>query len=277
MTTKGQIITTFTPLKGVTDLVLSLLDNDQHSENIDPVHVTICAWSDVPHLSEEDKRYMLSRTPPQLRKARSEGVPTVGDGLVYPIDPENITVEDMEIPIHWKKLYGMDVGWSMTSAVWGAWDQESDIIYIYSNHAQPMAEPTIHAKAIKARGTWINGEIDPAARGRSQIDGQKLLDLYIAEGLLVYPANNAVEAGIFNIWERFTTGRLKIFASCKPILRELGLYHRDDKGCIVKKKDHSLDALRYLINADPDAWLYQPQTRAPRKVVSMQSRMNGFT
>lgn len=277
MTTKGQIITTFTPLKGVTDLVLSLLDNDQNSDAVDPVHVTICAWDDVPHLTEEDKRYMLSRTPPQLRDARSKGIPTVGEGLVYPVAPETYVIPDKEIPKHWKKLYGMDVGWNMTAAVWGAWDQEADVIYIYSNHAQGMQEPTMHAKAIKARGKWINGEIDPAARGRSQIDGQKLLDMYINEELLVYPANNAVEAGIFEIWDRINTGRLKIFASCLPILREFSLYHRDEKGLIVKKKDHSLDALRYLINADPDAWLYEPQMRKPRKVVSMRNAMNGCT
>ena len=277
MTTGGSIITTFTPLKGVTELVLSFLDNDQNSDAVDPVYVTTCSWDDVPHLTAEDKRYMLSRTPPQLRRARSEGIPTVGEGLVYPVDPETYIVPDMPIPVHWKKLYGMDVGWKKTAAVWGAWDMDNDVIYVYSNHSQGMAEPTIHAKAIKARGEWINGEIDPAARGRSQIDGAKLLDMYLAEGLNVYPANNAVEAGIFEIWERLTTGRLKIMQSCAPILREMTLYHRDDNGCIVKKNDHSLDALRYMMNADPDAWSYQPKMRPRNKVVSMRSAMNGCT
>ena len=43
------------------------------------------------------------------------------------------------------------------------------------------------------------------------------------------------------------TGRLKIFKSCTNLLKELSLYHRDDKGKIVKKNDHLIDAMRYLV------------------------------
>lgn len=273
MTTKGSMITTFTPLQGVTELVLSFLDNSQETESLDPVHVTICTWDDVPHLTEEEKRKTLARTPPQLQEARSKGVPTVGEGLVYPIDPKNITVDDFVIPIHFKKAYGMDVGWNNTAAIWGAWDIENDIIYIYSEHKQGQAEPVVHAKAIKARGEWIKGQIDPAARGRSQVDGEQLYMLYRKEGLKISPANNAVEAGIFNIWERMSTGRLKIFKSCTMFLRELSLYHRDEKGKIVKTNDHLLDGLRYLLNAEPSAWTY-PQKPDQNRVVQMKNYMN---
>ncbi len=275
MTTKGSIITTFTPLNGVTELVLSFLENSQDTDAEFPKYVQVVAWDDVPHISEEMKAKMLAATPPQLREARSKGTPTVGEGLVYPVDPKNIIIDDFVVPKHYQRLYGMDVGWSNTAAVWGAWDRDNDIIYIVSEHKQGQAEPIIHAKAIKARGEWIRGQIDPAARGRSQIDGESLFNLYRGEGLLIYPANNAVEAGIFSIWERLSTGRLKIFKSCTGILRELSLYHRNDKGKIVKKNDHLLDALRYLINAEPSMWTY-PQ--APqRKVIGMKNYMNACT
>jgi phage terminase large subunit-like protein len=266
MTTNGSIITTFTPLRGLTELVLGFLENSQDSEVKFPKYVQVVAWSDVPHITEEMKEKMLAATPPQLREARSKGGPTVGEGLVYPIDPKNVIVDDFKMPVHFKKLYGMDVGWNNTAACWGAWDVDNDIIYIYSEHKQGMAEPTIHAKAIKARGDWIPGEIDPASRGRSQVDGAKLYDIYSEdEGLLLYPADNAVEAGIFNIWERFNTGRLKIFSSCTGLLRELSLYHRDDNGKIVKKNDHILDSLRYLMNAPANHWTFP--TRPGRKNV----------
>jgi phage terminase large subunit-like protein len=279
MTTKGSIITTYTPLQGVTPLVLSMLDNSQETEAKYPKWVEICTWDDVPHLTAEEKEKTLLNTPPQLRDARSRGVPTVGTGLVYPVDPKFITVDDFQIPKHFKKLYALDVGWNNTAAIWGAWDADNDIIYIYSEHKQGQAEPVVHAKAIKARGEWIRGVIDPAARGRSQIDGEKLFDIYgMPEsrggcGLKLVPANNAVEAGIFIVWERLTTGRLKIFKSCTGVLRELSLYHRDDNGKIVKSNDHLLDCLRYLNNSDKSLWSYPEKEGPKQKVVDINKYM----
>jgi len=276
MNSGGIIYTTFTPLRGVTELVLGFLDNSQDTEAEFPKYVGICTWDDVPHLSAEVKAKTLAGTPPQLRKARSEGVPTVGEGMVYPVDPEEIICADFPLPRHFKRLYGMDVGWNNTAAAFLAWDQENDIIYMYSEYKQGMVEPTIHAKAINARGKWIPGEIDPASRGRSQVDGETLFNLYREEGLNIYPANNAVEAGILTIWERMTTGRLKIFKSCGGILRELSLYHRDDKGRIVKKNDHLLDSLRYALNAEASSWAWQ-KSDTSRPVVKMQNYMGACT
>jgi phage terminase large subunit-like protein len=276
MTTKGLIITTFTPLRGVTPLVLSFLDNSQDTEAEFPRWVEICTWDDVPHLTEEEKAKTLANTPPQLRDARSKGIPTVGSGMVYPVDPKNITIDDFPIPKHFKRLYSMDVGWNVTGGLWGAWDLDNDVIYIHSEHRQGMAEPVIHAKAIKSRGK-MSGVIDPAARGRSQIDGEKLYDIYVAEGLDLYLANNAVEAGIFDVWERLTTGRLKIFKSCTGLLREMSLYHRDESGKIVKTNDHLVDCLRYLINSDPDLWTFLLDPRQKRKVLPFKTNMGACT
>jgi len=273
MTTKGRIITTFTPLSGLTDVVLSFLDNSQETEAKFPKHVTICTWDDVPHLSQEDKEKMLASTPPQLRDARSKGVPTVGEGLIYPLDPKNYTIDDFQLPNHFQRIYGMDVGWNNTAAAWGAWDRDNDIIYLYSEHKQGQAEPVIHVKAIKSRGEWIPGQIDPAARGRSQVDGESLYLLYRKEGLKIYPANNSVEAGIFKVWERLSTGRLKIFKSCTMLLREISLYHRDEKGKVSKKNDHLLDCLRYLINAEPSAWKYPQDDKQKNKIVNITNYM----
>ena len=272
MTTRGTMTTTFTPLQGLTDLVVSFLDNSQDTDVAFPKHVTICAWEDVPHLTQADIDQMLASTPPQLRDARSKGVPTVGTGLIYPIDLKNVTCDDFKIPMHWMKAYGMDVGWHNTAAVFGAWDRDNDVMYVYSEHKQGEAEPIIHAKAIKGRGLWLKGTIDPAARGRSQVDGQNLYMLYKKEGLKLVPADNAVEAGIFELWQRLSTGRLKIMRSCSGLLREFSLYHRDDNGKIVKKNDHLLDALRYLCLADKSIWSY-PSNDNKNKVVNLQDYM----
>lgn len=269
------MLTTFTPLSGLTDLVVNLLENSQETDVAYPKHITVCGWDDVPHLSEQEKAQLLASTPPQLREARSKGTPTVGSGLIYPLDPKSYIVDDFQIPKHFMKLYGMDVGWNATGAVWGAWDKDNDIIYVYTEHKQGQAEPVIHATAIKSRGTWIKGTIDPASRGRSQVDGENLFMLYRKEGLKVYPANNAREAGIYEVWQRLSTGRLKIFKSCTQLLREFSLYHRDDKGLIVKTNDHLLDCLRYLCMADKSLWSYPVDETASRnKVVNMNNYMS---
>jgi len=277
MTTHGLMILTFTPLRGLTDLVLAFLENSQETDVEHPKFVQVVAWEDVPHITKEMREEMLAATPPQLREARSKGVPTVGEGLVYPMDPKQLVVDDFKLPAHFKKLYALDVGWNMTAALWGAWDIDNDIIYIYSEHGMGGIEGEnmvlIHSEAIKSRGDWIKGQIDPAARGRSQDDGQTLYAKYRRAGLFVYPANNAVEAGIFAVWERMQTGRLKIFASCTKTLRELSLYHRDEKGKIVKKNDHFMDDLRYLINAEPVMWSY-PKDPRKAKVLNMRNHMD---
>jgi hypothetical protein len=101
--------------------------------------------------------------------------------------------------------------------------------------------------------------------------------MYRKEGLRIYPADNAVEAGIYEVWQRLSTGRLKIFKSCSMLTREMGLYHRDKDGKIVKKHDHLLDALRYLIMADKAVWSYPADPRQREKVVDMKNYMAACT
>jgi hypothetical protein len=55
--------------------------------------------------------------------------------------------------------------------------------------------------------------IDPAAQGRSQVDGEQLIALYRRQGLSLLPAVNAVEAGLYATWQMMSSGKLKVFAS----------------------------------------------------------------
>lgn len=273
MTTNGSVILTFTPLSGLTDLVINFLENSQDTDVKYPKHVTNVTWDDVPHLKQKDKEELLAATPPNLRDARSKGEPTVGAGRIYPLTLEEICVDDFQIPKYWRKAYAMDVGWNNTAAIWGAWDEQNDIMYMYSEHKQGEAQPVIHASAIKARGEWMKGVIDPASRGRSQKDGEQLYKLYRDEGLKIIPAMNAVDAGIYEVWQRLSTGRLKFFKSCTMLQKEFNLYHRDDKGKIVKKNDHILDCLRYLCLSDKNIWGFQPAHGEIKKVISIDQYM----
>lgn len=208
-------------------------------------YVVQAGWDDVPHLSEQDKSDMLKSLPPHQRDARSKGVPSLGAGAIYPIPEEEVTCEPFQIPRYFAKAYGMDVGWKKTAAIWGAWDRDSDIIYCYSEHYRGYAEPSVHASAVKARGVWVPGNIDYA--GANQSDGQRIMELYENEDLNLYRAEKAVEAGLLEVYERFSTGRLKLFSPLKNTLGEYRIYRRNDKGKVVKENDHLMDALRYLV------------------------------
>ncbi len=213
--------------------------------------VTNIAWSDVPHLTEKMKASMRSGVMPYQLEAREKGVPVLGAGAIYPVTESDLVVEPFPIPPHWAKFYALDVGWNRTAALFGALDRDSDIIYWYSEHYMAHEKPPVHADAIKARGAWIPGVIDPAARGRSQADGEKLYAQYLAQGLTLSIANNAVESGIYKVWERKSAGLLKVFSTCKNYLFEHRIYRRDDKGKVVKSNDHLMDCERYGVVSGP--------------------------
>lgn len=268
MTTNGLVMSTFTPLRGMSGVIKSFMDAQKKPSDTPKVprlnpltgvieevdewrptkYMVMAGWDDAPHLTQQSKDEMLAAIPPSQRAARSKGTPAIGSGLIYPIDEQVVFVKDFEIPRHFARSYGMDVGWNVTGAVFGALDRDNDILYITSEYYGQQSEPAVHADAIKRRGgDWQKGVIDTAARGRSQIDGANLWDIYTRQHKLkIYPANKAVEAGIYEVWSRFSSGRLRIFKSCQNLERELMMYHRDDKGKINKTDDHLLDSLRYL-------------------------------
>lgn len=207
-------------------------------------------WDDVPHLDPDTKRDLLASTLPHLRDARTQGIPSLGAGAIYPLGLSEILVDPFQIPPYFPRAYALDVGWNRTAALWGAWDRSVDVIYLYTEHYRGQAEPSIHATAIKARGDWIPGLIDPAARGRSQADGRQLIVQYRDLGLNLREADNTLtgeDSGIYEVWERLSTGRLKVFSTLQNWQAEYRMYRRDEKGRIVKEFDHLMDCTRYLV------------------------------
>lgn len=248
----GIIIATFTPLLGLSEMVLQFLPGGKIEERIEASRgVVMVGWDDVPHLSEQTKKELLASIPPFQRDARSKGIPQLGSGAIWPIPEEDIAVDDFPIPEHWPRGYGMDVGWNKTAALWHALDRENDVVYAYSEHYRGQAEPSIHSDGIKARGEWIEGEIDPAARGRSQVDGQQLFDMYVNDcKLRLNLANNGVEAGLYKCWQRMSSGRYKVFKSCRNWFDEYRIYRRDEKGQVIRENDHLMVCSRYFVMSD---------------------------
>jgi len=249
----GIIYCTFTPLFGLSEVVLQFLPEGKIPSNgINPKapfrFVTQVEWSEVPHLNEEQKGELLQSYSEHEKLARSKGIPSLGAGAIYPYPEDEITVEPFPIPGYWPRVYGMDVGWNKTCAIWGAIDPSSNQIYLYSEHYESRAAPAIHAAAIRARGPWIVGVVDPAAeKNINNVDGKSLLALYESEGLDLVLANNAPEAGIFKMGQLLESGQLKVFSTLRNWLVEYRLYRRNEDGKIVKRDDHLMDATRYLV------------------------------
>lgn len=271
MTNSGMLMLTFTPLLGMSETVLSFLPGGQVDERADgSKYVVMATWDDAPHLTDEAKKELWNSIPPFQRDARSKGVPQLGAGAIYPVPESELIVPDFEIPDHWPRAYGLDVGWNRTAAIWGALNRETDELVLYSEHYRGQAEPVIHAQAIKSRGEWIPGVIDPAARGRGQQDGRQLFQSYVDLGLNLEVAFNGVESGIHEVWQRMSSGRLRVFKSLTNWLTEFRLYRRDEKGNIVKANDHLMDTTRYLIMSG----IERSKTKPAKKNKESGYRMN---
>lgn len=262
-TTKGIMIGTFTPLMGLTPMVvnfarkatfllgakpiLSIDDGSEHaigqSQNKAILQI---GWDDAPWLDEETKARLLDDTPDHMKEARRTGAPAMGSGNVYSTPTEKIICDPFTIPESWPRLFAMDVGWNRTAVTWAALDTNTDTMYIYDEHYVGKELPSTHANAVHSRGSWIPGVIDPASRGRSQVDGKQLMQQYIDLGLELRTARNDVEAGISVMQQRFATGKAKVFSTCQNVLKEYLIYRRDKNGKVVKEEDHAMDTVRYL-------------------------------
>lgn len=288
-TVNGIMMVTFTPLEGLTPLVVNFCkradflvgakpivtvdqDNPDMGEDAEfvvgrntPKAVIQAGWDDAPWLSEEMKARLLEDTPIHLRKARSEGLPAMGSGAIYPVPIEDLLCQPFAIPESWPRMFALDVGWNQTACLWAALDPTTDTIYLHDEHYVAKEMPPVHAYSIRARGEWVHGVIDPAARGRSQVDGTQLIQNYKDLGLLLWPAKNEVESGILNVLQRLMSKRIRVFTTLTNFQKEYLLYRRDKNGKVLKENDHLMDCLRYVVN-NMERMISKQETREFRGV-----------
>lgn len=270
----GLLMLTFTPLMGLTPLILTFLPDGREAAESKSKFVVTATWDDAPHLSVEAREELWNSIPPYQRDARSKGIPQLGSGAIYPVPESEIVVPDMPIPPHWPRCFGFDAGGGSkpSAAVWLAKNPEAQVWYAYSVYKSAAAEPVIHATAVKSRGPWIPGVGDCAALIMLAHDSEQLIQAYRNLGLDITLPDKAVETGIYDVWQLLSTGGLKIFASCKALLEEYRLYRRDEKGKIVKQNDHLMDALRYAVRSGRARAKVQPVKGEPSEPVSRFAR-----
>ncbi len=274
---QGKLILTMTPLKGYTQLMAYFLeyrssqpqeDNNQTKtltelmteEVIKTTPETImngkyyiqATWDDNPYLAQETKDRLRATLKPHELEAREKGIPTVGTGLVYQVPEKDFVVpmdEIFEIPNHWAKVYGMDVGFfAPTAVVFLAIDRDQDIIYVYGEYSASGLTASQHASYLLPMGcNWMTGVCDPAVNQGSQRDGVRLLDEYRQVGMNIVLGKYAKELAVDKVLERIRTGRFKVFSSCRKFLDEWRMYCRDEEGKIKKGNDHLMNALEFVM------------------------------
>ena len=251
----GKVMMMFTPLKGITPVVLRFLPNGRfpmggtHPEHPDRFAIPI-SWEDAPHLTEEDKATMIAEMPPNERDARTKGIPALGSGRVYPVSEEDIRVKPFEIPDYYPRAYSLDFGWNNTAALWFAQDPVTQIIYVYSEYKKGKVPDQQHAYAIMQRGDWMSGAADPSGGGRRD-DGRMRIDYFRSLGLDLHPGYNSLVPGIAQVYNMLESGTLKVFSNLNMFFDEFRVYRYDSKvpnNIARNQDDHLLDCLRYGIS-----------------------------
>ena len=251
----GCMILSFTPLKGVDDVVLKFLNKGV----AEGVWCITASWDEAPHLSDEDKAQMLESMPENAREARTKGIPMVGQGLIFPFSDKSMVCEPFAIPDHFKQIDGIDFGINHpAAAVWLAIDVDNDIIYVTDCYKQAGEASAYHANRINSHSgsRWIPTAWPHDGMNREKSGGKTLADSYRQAGVKTMLPMSArydddkggsqpIEPGLDEIYNRMRTGRFKVFAHLFEWFKEKNMYHRDDKLKVVDVRDDLMSATRY--------------------------------
>lgn len=253
----GPVYLTFTPLKGMSDVVRRFL-----IDKVPNTRIITMTLDDAEHFTPEQRLLIAASYPEHEREARTKGIPILGSGRIFPIAESRIHEGSMEIPAHWPRIIGLDFGYDHpTAAVWMAWDRDTDTVHIYDCYRLKEATPVVHAAAIKARGgDWI-----PVAWPHDGLQHDKggsceqLKEQYRKLGLNMLPdhathppepgekegtGGNGLEAGLMLMLDRMLIRTLRVAKHLEDFWEEFRLYHRKD-GKVVKVLDDALSAARY--------------------------------
>lgn len=282
--TKGVVFLTFTPLLGMSNVVMRFYAKSpvDSTKSHPDRHITNMTIHDVEHYTEEQKTQIIAAYPAHEREARALGIPMLGSGRIYPIAEEVLVEEPLhEIPAAWRQIIGIDFGWDHpTAAVRMLYDESNDCIHIVSAYRQAQASPVLHAAAIKPWGDWI-----PVAWPHDALQhdkrGDQFFKTYSDLGLSMISEHaqfadkrgNSVEAGLMEILQRMQTGRFKVDRTLTQWWEEFRMYHRKD-GQIVKEREDLMDATRYAYMMIRHAI---PLEFAPKRQDKYQSHHTGGT
>ena len=225
-----------------------------------------------PHLNEEAKAQTLAEYSDEERQARKSGKFVALHGLVYPnFKHEHIIPEIKGIPEGAQVYCGIDPGMRHMAAVVFAYQTyDEDLVVFDEIAAKGMTAIEVCNLVQEKLAFWSTQcervikpvwyVIDPSARNLMHNTGRSLQDEYARAGIAAFPGQNDVRAGINSVKTRLEHDKLHVGANCQTTIDEFRTYRwsrpfraseNESKEAPVKKDDHLLDALRYLVMARP--------------------------
>ena len=265
---RGMVYMTFTPEAGMTETVAAFMNRIQAGQSL--VNAT---WDDASekiksmkgqqgHLSEVVMEQILSAYSPHEREMRRYGRPSIGSGLIFPVDEEKIIIDPVEIKDHWPRIAAIDFGWDHpTAVVWCAVDRDEDVFYVYDCHRESKASPAIHAQTIRSRPHFIPIAYPHDGNRRDSMGNPCLADQYRNLGcnfLLEHFSNppalgnnkgsNSIEEGIMAMLQSMEAGNFKVFPTLSNWFEEFRMYHRKG-GKVVPFRDDLMSATRYAFQS----------------------------
>jgi len=265
---RGMVYMTFTPEAGMTETVAAFMNRIQAGQSL--VNAT---WDDASekiksmkgqqgHLSEAVMEQILSAYSPHEREMRRYGRPSIGSGLIFPVDEEKIIIDPIEIKDHWPRIAAIDFGWDHpTAVVWCAVDRDEDVFYVYDCHRESKASPAVHAQTIRSRPHFIPIAYPHDGNRRDSMGNPGLADQYRNLGcnfLLEHFSNppalgnnkgsNSIEEGLMAMLQSMEAGNFKVFSTLSNWFEEFRMYHRKG-GKVVPFRDDLMSATRYAFQS----------------------------
>lgn len=244
----GRGILTFTPENGRTELVVQFMDAPEAGQ-----YIQRATWDDAPHLTVETRNELLRMYPAWQRDMRSKGMPLLGTGLIYDFGDDDIKCAPFPCPDHFWVINAVDFGWDHPQAHVQLWiDMEADVIYVAQAWKKEKITPVTAWGSVKSWANHVPTAWPADGLQSEKSSGEAQKDAYVDAGWEMLPVHatwpdggNGVEAGIVQLYERMTTGRLKVFSHLSAWFEEKMNYHREESGKLVKVSDDLLDATRY--------------------------------
>ena len=214
------------------------------------------------HLNEDVMQQILSSYSPHEREMRRYGRPSIGSGLIFPINEENLMIDPIQIEDHWPRIAAIDFGWDHpTAVVWGAVDRDEEMFYVYDCYRMSKASPTVHAQAIRGRPHFIPIAYPHDGNRRDSMGNPGLADQYRNLGcnmMLDHFTNppalgenkggNSIEEGLMAMIQAMENGKFKVFSTLSDWFEEFRMYHRKG-GKVVPIRDDLMSATRYAFQS----------------------------
>jgi len=248
---RGLMIFSRTPLFGLTKIVRYFIEGTGNS------YKTMVGWKDCPHWTDEMIKEESEKMPRHELQARMNGIPKLGSGGIYEIDDSLITCDPFEIPSHFRRIAGIDLGIDHpTAVVWLALDPDNDILYLYDSYKKSNETPIYHGSMIKTRGQGIPLAMPHDSLVREKGTGTQMMQHYKDQGCNVIEltaryddakgGGQSPEPAIVDMQTRMRTGRFKVFSNQVEWMAEKNQYHRDN-GKIVRIDDDMISATHYAL------------------------------